>query len=485
MESKKRKILLLSDDMRLPSGVGGVSKHIILGTLDTFDWVQLGAAINHPDKGKVFDMSEEASRISGVEGASVKLYPWAGYGDEGILRQLIYLERPDAIMHFTDPRFWGWLYQMEKEIRQNIPIIYYNIWDNVGTPPNFSADPHYNAEFYASCDSLYCISKQTYGMVKRVVEKRFGDEFNYVTETESTGNDGRDISIKYVPHGVDTNVFKPLKEEECTDVKTQLIGDRECNFMLFFNSRNIRRKMVPDVILSFNDFLMSLSEEERLKSFLVMNTTGVDQNGTDLYAVIESFVDSPYRGQFLINEGKLSDSDLNKIYNLSDATIGIASNEGFGLSTAESISAGTPIIVNVTGGLQDQCGFKFRGSDNYITSDDYYEIGTLHEEREYKDAVTWGEWAFPIWPATRSLVGSPPTPYIFDDRVDNYDVTSSIMDVYKLGRDERKRRGLVGRQWLEGEGNLNKKHMCELFKKYITDDIENFKPRKRYEVIKA
>ena len=29
-----------------------------------------------------------------------------------------------------NPRFWGWLYHMEHEIRQNIPIFYYNIWDD-------------------------------------------------------------------------------------------------------------------------------------------------------------------------------------------------------------------------------------------------------------------------------------------------------------------------------------------------------------------
>ena len=46
------------------------------------------------------------------------------------------------------------------------------------------------------------------------------------------------------------------------------------------------------------------------------------------------------------------------LYNMADVTINIASNEGFGLGTAESLMAGVPIIVNVTGGLQDQCGFK-------------------------------------------------------------------------------------------------------------------------------
>src|SRR6056300_1185989 len=104
----KKKILLLSDDLRLPSGVGTVSKHIVLGSLDKFDWVQLGAAVKHPDQGKVFDLSEDARKQSGVEDASVKTYPWSGYGDENILRKLLDDEKPDAILHFTDPRQWLW-----------------------------------------------------------------------------------------------------------------------------------------------------------------------------------------------------------------------------------------------------------------------------------------------------------------------------------------------------------------------------------------
>ena len=42
---------------------------------------------------------------------------------------------------------------MEHEIRQNIPIMYYNIWDDL-------PDPLYNTNFYRSSDLLLSISKQ-------------------------------------------------------------------------------------------------------------------------------------------------------------------------------------------------------------------------------------------------------------------------------------------------------------------------------------
>ena len=40
---------------------------------------------------------------------------------------------------------------------------------------------------------------------------------------------------------------------------------------------------------------------------------------------------------------------LNFYYNVSDVTVNIASNEGFGISWCESLHAGTPIINNVIG----------------------------------------------------------------------------------------------------------------------------------------
>ena len=38
----KKKILLLSDDLRMVSGIDTVSKEFVNGTMDRFDWVQLG-----------------------------------------------------------------------------------------------------------------------------------------------------------------------------------------------------------------------------------------------------------------------------------------------------------------------------------------------------------------------------------------------------------------------------------------------------------
>lgn len=463
----KKKILLLSDDLRLPSGVGTVSKHIVLGTVDKFDWVQLGAAIKHPDQGKIFDLSEDAKKQTGVEDASVKVYPWSGYGDSNILRQLLNVERPDAILHFTDPRQWLWLYGMEHEVRQEIPIFFYHIWDDL-------PDPLYNRDYYESCDWIGCISKQTYGITKRVWGSTLEPQWHQPTDNQ----------VDYVPHGIDTNIFYPITKESedyplMMDMKKKLFGDNEPEYVLFYNSRNIRRKMTSDAIMAFKNFLESLPEEKRVNTKMVLHTTPVDGNGTDLPKLIKHLLPE-YQDNIVFSANKITQKQLNCLYNIADSTILISSNEGFGLGTAESIAAGTPIIVNVTGGLQDQCGFKKDGK--YLTADDYVEIGSLHDWRKWEGNIEHGEWVTPVWSRTTSLVGSPPTPYIYDDRVDVVDVTNAIEQQYQWGREERKRRGNIGREWLMNEGGLNVQNMCNIFTESMTREIENYKTRKRFEV---
>ena len=69
----------------------------------------------------------------------------------------------------------------------------------------------------------------------------------------------------------------------------------------------------------------------------------------------------------------MSTEELNLYYNSGDLIVNLTSNEGFGLATCEGMRAGLPIVVNVTGGLQDQCGFELDGKIL-----DENEIGRAH-----------------------------------------------------------------------------------------------------------
>ena len=202
-----------------------------------------------------------------------------------------------------------------------------------------------------------------------------------------------------------------------------------------------------------------------------MHTAPVDENGTDLPAVINDLC--PYDVRF--TGVKLEQDKLNEFYNIVDCTINIANNEGFGLTTAESLMSGTPIIVNVTGGLQDQCGFDF-------SADDYINIGTLHSKEE-RGQTPHGEWVIPVWPSAINLNGSVPTPYIFDDRVNDNEVADAIMKMYKFSKKKRKEKGLKGREFMIN--NLSNKIMCDKLIEGIDTTMEKFTPRKRFDTYKV
>ena len=145
-KEKRKKILLICDDIRVHSGVATVARELVINTCQHFNWVNLAGAIGHPDKGKRFDISQDTNKNAGIDDSSVFLLPVDGYGDPNLLRQIIANEKPDALMLITDPRYFEWLFAMENEIRKTTPIIYLNIWDDFPTPL-------YNKSLYESCDA--------------------------------------------------------------------------------------------------------------------------------------------------------------------------------------------------------------------------------------------------------------------------------------------------------------------------------------------
>ena len=454
---KKKKILLLSDDLRMHSGIATMSREFVLGTVKEFDWVQLSAAIKHPDFGKVLDLSEDTQKTTGVADAYVKLYPYNGYGDAAILQKLMNDEKPDAILHFTDPRFWGWLYQIEHQVRQQIPIIYYNIWDDLPYP-------FWNEPFYESCDMIMNISRQTQNIVLNVLRK----------------HPKPDWAVQWVPHGINSKHFFPIDSlssdyEEFIAYRDNFKKTHNVDFVVFWTNRNIRRKQPGDVILAFNHFCRQLPPEVADRCALLMHTQAIDENGTDLYAV-KSTVCPDYKVMF--TNGFVNTKVLNFMYNMSDVTINIASNEGFGLSGAESLMSGTPIINNVTGGLQDHMRFEDENG-NWIEFTT--EFPSNHTGRYRKH----GNWAKPVFPTNRSLQGSPQTPYIFDDRVNFEDVADAIMYWYNKGEDERVACGLEGREWVLGnESNMSAARMSDRFIECINTCLEQWTPREKFTMYK-
>ena len=454
----RKKILLLCDDIRMHSGIATMAREVVVGTAHHFNWLNVAAAIQHPEAGKGLDISQEVNKFAGIEDAWVRVLPNNGYGDAMLIRALIQQEKPDAIFIFTDPRYWTWLFEIEREIRNEIPLFYLNIWDDYPTPL-------YNKAYYESCDLLMAISKQT----KNINEIVLGDL-------------AKDKVISYVPHGINEEHFFPIKQghenfELLQEFKKTMFKDKEIDFVVLFNSRNIRRKSPGDVILSYRMFCDMIGEEKAKRCALVMHTQAVDENGTDLYAVREALCDPEYVNVYF-SQDRLDTPQMNLLYNVSDVNMLITSNEGWGLSLTEAMMAGKMIIANTTGGMQDQMRFVDENGKWIDFNSDFpsNHRGTYREH---------GEWAVPVYPSNISLVGSVPTPYIFDDRCNPEDVAKAIEEVYNLPKEERDAKGLKAREWVTSdESGMSARMMCENVIDSMNEAFKKFTPRERFEVHK-
>ena len=362
----KKKILVLSDHPLSPSGVGTQTKYMIEALLKTgrYEFVCLGGAMKHNDY---------TPQKVDPWGDKFRIFPVDGYGTQEMIRSVLQKERPDALWFMTDPRFYGWLWEIENEIRANIPMIYYHVWDNF--PP-----PHFNADFYNSNDVVACISKVTHEIVKAVAP---------------------DVESHYVPHAVNEAYFHPAKtdqEKEAVKILRDRVTRGQPKKKIFFwNNRNARRKQSGTLIWWFKEWLDKVGHD---KAMLLMHTDAKDPHGQDLPHLIQHLnVDD---GQVLLSTQKVPPEELARLYRLSDYTINISDAEGFGLATLESLSCGTPIIVNMTGGLQEQ-----------VT-----------------DGKNW--FGFGIEPCSKTVIGSLQVPYIYEDRISQRDFEKSLTKAIKL-----------------------------------------------------
>ena len=454
-QGNRKKILLLADDLRHLSGVGCMSREIVLGTAQHYNWVQIGGSSQNPDAGKIIDVSKSVNEETGLEDAYVKIIPCNGYGDMGLVRQVLELEKPDAIMIFTDPRYWVWLFNNEREIRQQIPIIYLNIWDDLPYPV-------YNRQFYESCDALFAISKQTLN-INRVV----------------LGEKGEHKVLRYIPHGV-SKLFKPLEgtEEIMGKLRKQIWGETEPKFKLFYNARNLGRKHTGDIIMAWRHFCDSIGPDQSKDCELILRTEVVDNAGTDLGAIVRAFC-NPETCKIKFINNKISTEELNALYNLCDGVILASSNEGWGLSLTEALNTGKMIIAPVTGGMQDQMRFEDENGNWIDFTKDFPSNHTGGYSKH-------GSWAIPVWPSNRSLAGSPATPYIYDDRVTIEDLAEAIAQLYEMEPEERQRRGMEGRAWaISEEAGFTAEQMCKRMVEGIDATLEQYQGRDSFELIEV
>ena len=360
---KKIKVLVIADHPLSPSGVGTQTKYVIEALLKTgkFSFKCLGGAVKHDNYQPV--------KVEPY-GEDFVIFPVDGYGTQEIVRSVIWNEKPDILWFMTDPRFFPWLWEMENEIRKNVPMVYYHVWDNYPAP-------HFNRQFYMSNDVIVSISNVTKNILEEVAPE---------------------VDRHHIPHAVNADIFYQKDEQEILEFKKEHhFGDE---FIFFWNNRNARRKLSGTVLWWFDEFAKEVGED---KVKLIMHTDPHDAHGQDLPQLINRLGAK----SILLSAQKLPPEGLSSLYNAAGCTINISDAEGFGLATLESLSCGTPIIVNMTGGLQEQV----------TDGENYFGVG--------------------IEPASSVVIGSQQVPYICEDRVAKKDFIEALHKIYNINKKER------------------------------------------------
>lgn len=368
LPKKKYKILTLCDHPLSTSGVGVQAGALIRGLIETnkYTFRSLGGAMKHND----YSIQQPH--------ADLIIKPVDGFGTKEQLRHLLLTERPDALLLFTDPRQFIWVFEMADEIRQICPITYWHVWDN-------DPYPKFNDVWYDSIDLINCLAYKTFELVKP----------NHPEKTN------------YIPHTFPKEMYFPLPDDVIKQQTQERFGETADWFKVLWVNRNATRKLPADVVASFAEFLDALEAKHgHRKAMLIMHTDPFDMEGPNLHEVRNLF---GLNQHVMFSTDKLPHEGINLMHNLCDTLLNVAKNEGFGLSTLIQMMVGKPIIALQTGGMTRQVIDYRDGSHNGVG----------------------------IPPAARQLVGSQMVPYIYEDLTNHQQIVDALMQIYELTPDEK------------------------------------------------
>lgn len=266
----------------------------------------MGAAIKHNN----YDVVNVPPKDGSWNMNDWIIRPINGFGDKNLLRLLLATEKPDALFLFTDPRFFTHIFEIEDEIHQVCPIVWWHVWDN-------DPFPEYNDYVYESIDLCNCHSYKTYSMVV----ERYPEITNFI------------------PHAVPPGLFRALDERDVEQARTQILGEeRKDDFVAFWVNRNARRKMPGDVLDAWRLFIDKLENQYgHRNATLIMHTDPHDQEGPNLYKITERF---GLQRNVMFSTQRIDFHQMNTLHNIADFYMNIS-----------CFPAGQKVMIN--GGLKN------------------------------------------------------------------------------------------------------------------------------------
>ena len=367
---KKKKIIVISDHALSHSGVATQTKFLIEGLIKKGDMTfrQLGAAVRHDD----YDIVKVNDDFF--------IKPVDGFGDTNLIRNILLNEKPDAIIIFNDPRFFEYLFLIEEEVRSICPILWWHVWDNYPFP-------EFNMWMYESVDRIVCHSHLTYQMYKERGLK----------------------NISYIPHAIPKDTFFKMKDKLIKEKRKSILKNKKDWFVTLWLNRNIKRKRPGDLLFAYKKFIDNVYKNYNHKNCLmIMHTDPLDKAGLNLLE-ISRFLN--IEDNIIFSDSKIKFEEMNILHNISDCCINISYNEGFGLSTLQSLQTGTPIISVKTGGQTRQVIDHNNGFEHGVGIDVDFKI----------------------------INGNQDVHYIYEDYTSIDNISKAIMNFYIKSKNEKEK----------------------------------------------
>ena len=224
-----------------------------------------------------------------------------------------------------------------------------------------------------------------------------------------------DIKIQVLPHGVDTDVYKPLPgraELRRTFWQTEFAGPDD--FLMLNVNVNQRRK---DVGRSLE--VLKAVRELGVPAKLLMHMSCISDDGLHLEKIgrqlgLECNVHwSHHDHLFVRGQGKFKEADMNQLYNIADLYLTTSLGEGWGLGITEALAAGVSVAVpdhtscrEIADGLAQggmatkrvvlpvEENFVMQGLDNSRCRKRVDVVAAAYAIKSYYDA---GSWRYADW----------------------------------------------------------------------------------------
>lgn len=310
-------ILAVGDSIRLQTGYGRVSQHV-LGY-----FVSKGHTVNQigwghfepPENVRIADHKDNQIGVIGL----FPPYTRDQFATESTINW-IEREKPDMVYNSNDFFTSKPLVKRRKDVKQPFFLVNYGVIDAVGSADSYK-------EIIDGINVPVTPSKFGFEQLKKVSDRAM-----------------------YIPHGVDLELYHPILPEERQTLREKY--GLQNKFVYGIVNRNIVRKQIPLIYQSF----ANLKNVHGLKDIVLLAITDpYDTSGYNLmdwakkYNLDWSWNWAPasvmYHPQHMNYIMSLSEPELSQAYRLFDVMVSSTMSEGFGLSTLESAACGTPSIM--------------------------------------------------------------------------------------------------------------------------------------------